>query len=187
MARENRLQISAPEAMTALAHPVRLDLINHLMASGPATASACARAVNDSPSNCSYHLRLLARVGLVEHVSSEDGRERPWRALVTGFATPEGDSDSSIAAAEKLLAVSVRRDERLVSEHLRRRDQLSKGWREAEIFSTYTLSLSARELKSLGAELDALIRPYLAATRDEPGSGRELVHLGLHAFPTDPR
>jgi DNA-binding transcriptional ArsR family regulator len=81
-----RPQITAVEALEALAHPVRLDLINHLMAAGPATASACARAVGDTPSNCSYHLRVLAQAGLVDEVRSEDRRERPWQALVTGFA-----------------------------------------------------------------------------------------------------
>src|SRR5918995_4500085 len=80
---ESRRRITEPEALEALAHPVRLELINHLMADGPATASACARAVGDSPSNCSYHLRVLAKVGLVGEVDSEDGRERPWRALIT--------------------------------------------------------------------------------------------------------
>ena len=81
MARERRRKIAEPEALDALAHPVRLDLINFLMSNGPATASACARAVGDTPSNCSYHLRTLAKVGLVGEAVSGDGRERPWQAL----------------------------------------------------------------------------------------------------------
>src|SRR5919109_3892505 len=84
MPSEARRRITEPEALEALAHPVRLALIDHLMSDGPATASACARAVGDTPSNCSYHLRILAKVGLVDEVESEDGRERPWRALIPG-------------------------------------------------------------------------------------------------------
>ena len=38
MAREVRRRIAEPEALEALAHPVRLELINHLMSAGPATA-----------------------------------------------------------------------------------------------------------------------------------------------------
>jgi DNA-binding transcriptional ArsR family regulator len=146
MPREIRRRITEPEALEALSHPVRLELMNHLMASGPATASACARAVGDTPSNCSYHLRVLAGVGLVGEDVSADGRERPWRALVTGFQTSGGP-----------LAVAVQRDQRL-----------------------------ARELSELRIELDALIRPYIAATREEAPTGSSLVHLGLHAFPTEP-
>lgn len=37
--------------LAALAHPLRPDLINHLMASGPATASQRARAVGEAPPN----------------------------------------------------------------------------------------------------------------------------------------
>src|SRR5829696_6017403 len=114
---ETRRRITEPEALEALAHPVRLELVNHLMASGPATASACARAVGDTPSNCSYHLRVLADVGLVGEDVSADGRERPWRALVTGFQTVDGP-----------LAVAVQRDQRLVRDYLSHRDDVPARW-----------------------------------------------------------
>ena len=65
---QTRRTVGEPDELAALAHPLRLDLLNHLMSSGPATASQCARAVDDTPSNCSYHLRYLARYGLVEPV-----------------------------------------------------------------------------------------------------------------------
>ena len=82
---ERRTQLTDPAVLDALAHPVRLDVLGHLMSAGPATASQCARAVGDTPSNCSYHLRVLAAHGLVEPDGSGDGRSRPWRATVTGF------------------------------------------------------------------------------------------------------
>jgi hypothetical protein len=45
--------------------------------------------------------------------------------------------------------------------------------------------MTAGELSELAAQLDALIRPYLAATREHPPATAELVHLGLHAFPAE--
>ena len=42
---EKRPLLTDPEVLEALAHPVRLDLLSYLMSDGPATASACARAV----------------------------------------------------------------------------------------------------------------------------------------------
>src|SRR5215471_783061 len=116
MARESRRRITEPDALEALAHPVRLDIINYLMASGPATASTCARAVGDTPSNCSYHLRTLAKFGLVGEVPSADGRERPWRALVTGFDTDTSGPLSPQAA--RAAAVAVRRDQQLTTDYL---------------------------------------------------------------------
>ncbi len=188
MVREHRATISEPEAMAALTHPVRLDLLTHLMAGGPATASQCARAVGDTPSNCSYHLRVLAKHGLVGPEESGDGRERPWRALVTGFSV-EGTRDEPGSArardAQALLALQVQRDQRLLRNYLARRDRVARRWRAADGYSTYTLRMTPAELSELGEALDALIRPYLAATREDPPRGTDLVHLGLHAFPLE--
>jgi DNA-binding transcriptional ArsR family regulator len=185
MARETRRRITEPEALEALAHPVRLELINHLMTDGPATASACARAVGDTPSNCSYHLRVLAKAGLVGEVDSEDGRERPWRALTTGFDTEvEYDGPITPQAAE-LLAVSLQRDQRMVRDYLARRERVPRRWRGADVYSTYTLRLRPEELIDLTAKIDALIRPYIGATREDAPRGSALVHLGLHAFPKE--
>jgi DNA-binding transcriptional ArsR family regulator len=183
MPRETRRRITEPDALEALAHPVRLELINHLMAEGPATASACARAVGDTPSNCSYHLRMLAKVGLVGDVESDDGRERPWRALITGFDTEVDNEGPMTPQAAELLAVSLQRDQRMVRDHLARRDEMPRRWRRADLYSAYTLRMSPQELTELAAKLDALIRPYIAATREDSPRGSGLVHLGLQAFP----
>jgi DNA-binding transcriptional ArsR family regulator len=188
MPREARAKITEPEAMTALAHPVRLALINHLMAAGPATASQCARAVGDTPSNCSYHLRVLARHGLVHEDESSDGRERPWRALVTGFSVEGGGDEPGSPRAEgavAMMAISVQRDQQLVRDYLARRDRVPRRWRQVDGHGTYTLRMTPEELGVLAERLDALIRPYIAATRDDAPRGADLVHLGLNAFPTE--
>jgi DNA-binding transcriptional ArsR family regulator len=186
MADEIRRRIAAPEELEALAHPVRLALIDHLMATGPATASACARAVGDTPSNCSYHLRVLAQVGLVGEVTSGDGRERPWQALVTGFDTASDDSDAVPTPEEaRLLAVSMQHEHRLATDYLGRRAQEPPAWRKAGFAGAYTLRMAPDELSELTGKLDVLIRPYIAATRDQPPADAELVHLGLQAFRTN--
>src|SRR5258708_12203563 len=141
MAGEHRVTISETAAMTALAHPVRLDLLNALMSQGPATASQCARAVGDTPSNCSYHLRVLARHGLVGAEESGDGRERPWRALVTGFdvdGLQDEPGSSRARSASALAALSVQRDQRLVRDYLARRDEGPGPWRRVDGYNTYT-------------------------------------------------
>jgi DNA-binding transcriptional ArsR family regulator len=185
MADEVRRRIAEPEELEALAHPIRLALIDHLMAAGPATASACARAVGDTPSNCSYHLRVLAQAGLVGEVASDDGRERPWQALITGFDTASEASEAVPTPQEaRLLAVSMQHDHRLAREYLARRAQHPPEWRQAGFYGSYTLRLGPQELSELTEKLDALIRPYIAATRDGAPPDAELVHLGLHAFLT---
>ena len=186
MPEPTRPVISDLDAVRALAHPVRLDVLNHLMAEGPATASACARAVGDTPSNCSYHLRVLAKHGLVEADTSADGRERPWRATVTGFSLDEtepGTADDHGAA--QLLAASVALDQRLAREYLGRRASVPPKWRASDAYAQYSLRVTPAELAQLGAGIDDLVRPYIASTRVERPRGSAQVHVGLQAFPRD--
>lgn len=182
---EQRKAVSGSGELAALAHPVRLDLLNYLMSSGSATASACARAVGDTPSNCSYHLRYLAKYGLVEAEDGGDGRERPWRATITGFGVDLEHADPEQAAA--LNAIALQRDQRLAREHLARRDQLDPQWQAAAGINTYTLRMTPGELTELTQQLDALIRPYIAATRKNSSEDTALVHFGVHGFPLEQR
>jgi DNA-binding transcriptional ArsR family regulator len=182
---ETRPLLTDPEVLEALAHPVRLDLLSYLMSDGPATASACARAVGDNPSNCSYHMRALARHGLVEAAGSRDGRERPWRATITGFRTtqsgPAGTAEAQATAA--VMAASVALDQRLERDYLVHRDAVSEAWRDVDQYSSYTVRVTPAELKTLGEEIDALIRPLIAARREQPPEDAELVHVSVRAFP----
>ncbi|GAA0925591.1 winged helix-turn-helix domain-containing protein [Virgisporangium aurantiacum] len=197
---ETRRTVGTPDELAALAHPLRLDLLNHLMSSGPATASQCARAIGDTPSNCSYHLRYLARHGLVEpaldpasepepveepkeqkeaqETGQRDNRERPWRATITGFSFGSGPQTKTLAA------ITLQRDHRLARDYLGRVDHIDEAWREAGGLATYTLRMTSTELAELYQRLDALIRPFIAATRGAV-DGAELVHLGLNAFPLE--
>src|ERR1700742_3983403 len=103
--REQRRRLSDPRALRALAHPLRLELLDRLMSFGDQTAAQCAEAIGSTASNCSYHLRALARVGLVERGHSDDRRERPWRATATGleFGPADPSSSPAIAAAAQAL------------------------------------------------------------------------------------
>jgi predicted transcriptional regulator len=183
-AAESLVEISDVRALTALAHPVRLSLLQHLMAVGPRTASQCAAVVGASPSNCSYHLRLLARFGMVEPVEADDGRERPWRAAATGFrfGGPEGDP-ATRAAAQALTMAQLEESARLARDFLRRIDAEGEDWQQAVAFGTYALALTSAELTELVTALDRLIRPYIALTRQGTPPDARPVHLNLEAFP----
>jgi DNA-binding transcriptional ArsR family regulator len=182
---ERRPVLTDPDVLEALAHPVRLDLLTYLMANGPASASTCARAVGDTPSNSSYHLRTLARHGLVESVESSDRRQRPWRATITGFdldpvpdpGTPSGRGTAAVMAASLAL------EQRLLRDYLSHRDAVPAAWRAVDLASSYTLRISPAELGVLGQQIDALIRPLIAANRDAAPGDAELVEVDLYAFP----
>lgn len=180
--RERRPQLTDPAVVDALAHPVRLDVLGYLMSSGPATASACARAVGDTPSNCSYHLRVLAAHGLVEPDDSGDGRSRPWRATITGFTVGTDTADAEEGAA-RLLAAAVELDHHLAREYLRRQPDLPQRWRDIDSHASFGLALTPEELADVLRRIDAVLRPYLQATRTDMPQDAEHIHLSVMALP----
>ncbi|GAA3888034.1 helix-turn-helix domain-containing protein [Leifsonia kafniensis] len=183
---EHRPNLTDPGVLDALSHPVRLDVLGFLMSAGPATASECARAVGDTPSNCSYHLRTLARHGLVVADESTDGRTKPWRATITGFTTelPDGsDGSAGHAGVDAMLEASLQLDYQLAREHVRTRDTLPEEWREAEMHATYGLKVTPDELRIITEQIDAVLRPFLAATRTDAPDGAGHAHVSLTAFP----
>ncbi|HVQ94662.1 MAG TPA: winged helix-turn-helix domain-containing protein [Mycobacteriales bacterium] len=181
---EQRRTITDVRALAAVAHPVRVALLNQLMAYGPRTASQCADAVGASASACSYHLRQLARWGFVEPAPADDGRERPWQATATGFALdPDLGDPAALAMQQTLAGMQVDQDAELAHAFLRRADSVGQEWLDATELSRFSLLMTPDELAALTAALDALIRPYIGLTRTDPPAGAKPVHLDLNAFP----
>ncbi len=177
---ENVLRVTDPRALQALAHPTRVSLLDHLMAVGPRTASQCAKAVGESASTCSWHMRQLARFGFVERVASDDGRERPWRATATGFAYDPSDTDERLQGA--VLTTQLRAEEEALLRHLAARDELPQPWRDASAVHTFHLLMTPDELAALESQLDRSIRPYIALTRDDAPADARPVRLHLRAY-----
>lgn len=179
----SRASHTPAETMKALALPIRLEALNYLMSSGPATSSAIARAIGESPSNCSYHLRELLRVGLVEDSDSPSARERVWKAAVTGVRSGEPVSGSEEAQATADLSAAVLQlDQRLARNYLANRERVGQEWRQAEAISSYTLRVSPAETQQLLKDIDALVRPFIVPLRVEPPADAEMVQLSLQAF-----
>ena len=184
-AQERRVRISDPRALRALAHPLRLALLDRLMSFGEQTAAQCAEAVGSTASNCSYHLRALARAGLVESGSSADRRERPWCATSTGLEFGRHDAATSPASAGAARAVDelvLAHDEELTRRAKGRHDQQPPDWQAAETYHTYALKLTPSELRQVVLEIDRLVRPYITPTRGDAPEDAEVAHLRLLAF-----
>jgi DNA-binding transcriptional ArsR family regulator len=182
---ERRTRITDPLALRALAHPLRLALLDRLMSFGEQTAAQSAEALGSTASNCSYHLRALARVGLVERGQSADGRERPWRSTATGLEFGPRDpmeSMSSAPAARAVDELALARDEELTHRALARHHEQPAEWRAVEAYSSYALRVTPAELGQLVSEIDRLVRPYIALTRGVASEEAEVAYLRLVTF-----
>ena len=93
------VELRDPRALRALAHPIRIRLLGLLRREGPLTATEAGRRIDESSGSASYHLRQLARFGLVEDAAGGHGRERPWRATALYTSWPDVSDTSELAEA----------------------------------------------------------------------------------------
>src|SRR5690606_21557592 len=59
-------KIRDARVLRAVAHPLRLGILDELLKDGPLTATELAERLGETPANCSWHLRQLARYGFIE-------------------------------------------------------------------------------------------------------------------------
>ena len=179
--------IGDPRALRALAHPDRLAILDRLAEDGARTATELGAALGISPSAASYHLRLLARFGLVVDAGGGAGRNRPWRAAGTGFSfEPAEHSEPGAEAAAQLLGSElVRRGERETLAFVAGESRLPPEWRAASHLANKTLRLSACEAVELVRRLEELVQPYLRSTRPDPPADALVVRLLVRLFPRD--
>ena len=172
------------EALAALAVPARFALLNHLLAAGPRTASQCAAVIGESASNCSWHLRALARVGLVERANDVpgDARTRPWRATAVGFDFSAASGPAARVARSAIGAIAAKQADELYGRYLSRQELLPEEWTAAAADNAYALDIAPDELRSLVEAVDALIRPYVRGIRRNAPTGARVVNVALRAF-----
>ncbi|MFB7663285.1 helix-turn-helix domain-containing protein [Kitasatospora sp. NPDC056138] len=97
-------RLSDPRAMRALAHPTRIALLEALAKREPLTATEAAELTGESPTNCAFHLRTLAKYGFVEEAGGAPGRRRPWRLKHIGFSVDNTHEDAETSHAAEALA-----------------------------------------------------------------------------------
>jgi hypothetical protein len=180
--------LSDARTLRALAHPLRIELIDHLTFRGPLTATQCAALVGESPSSCSFHLRTLAKYGFVEEAEGGTGRQRPWRVVTVGNRWDSGPETppAERAAGETLGRLVMDRDRRLHDDYLARADEFEPEWAGAAVQSNFGGYLTPAQLKEIGERLLSIWLPYMeridAAPADRP-AGSRLVHMAAFGFP----
>ena len=158
---------SLTEATTlkALAHPLRWDLLEALAVHGPLTATEAAELVGESPANCSWHLRQLAKYGLVEEDPSGSGRRRPWRRTGEGMEWHGSEQDPEVEAASQALTdVFLEREFGLIKTAMRRPQP--EGWVDHAVATQTITWLTHEELDALGNQLHELLGQYRGRVSD---------------------
>ena len=152
-------RLTDPRELAALAHPVRLGILEVLSIEGPQTATDVAARLGESPANCSWHLRKLAEFGFVEETGDGHGRRRPWRVTELGLSW---DSESAPTPADHQVALSLsemmldRQLDRLHAAQVRAPEEPA-SWRAAMEVSQSATWLTDEELAARNDEIRAIL------------------------------
>jgi DNA-binding transcriptional ArsR family regulator len=161
-------RLQDPRELAALAHPVRLGIMELLTVSGPLTATELADRLDETPANCSWHLRKLAEHHFVEEAGGGIGRQRPWQVRSIGLAWDESDSSPSQVRAGRALEQMMleRQVTRFHEARARLHDDGDEDWGQAAQATQSASWLTLDELEAVNAELRAVLEKYVDRLTD---------------------
>jgi hypothetical protein len=169
-----------------------------LTVSGPLTATELADRLDETPANCSWHLRKLAEHDFVEEAGGGIGRQRPWQVRSVGLAWDEGDATPGELRAGRALEelLMERQVTRLHAFRAQLHDDGDDDWSDATSVTQSASWLTVDELDDLNAELRSVLERYADRITDPaqrpPGSrlcefvawGVPLLLPGVEATPS---
>jgi DNA-binding transcriptional ArsR family regulator len=179
--------------LRALAHPLRLQLLEVLHTEGPATASQLGRRLGESSGATSYHLRALYRAGMVEEAEQRNARERWWqrspdRRMVPN-SVPEDASPTERAelkaAHAQIESILLERDENAMRRWMDVRYDLPLEWQDAQWIGNLRLWATAAEVQDFVQTVIQLAEP-LREVPEARDSERLEVHFTFRVLPQQP-
>lgn len=179
-------EISDARTLRALAHPVRLALIETLSIEGPMTATEAGERIGESPTTCSFHLRQLAKYNFVEEAGGGKGRARPWRITSTYLQFSAHDDPELEIASNALMRLFRERQLDRYRTWLETRTMFPLQWRQAAGESDLVFHVTAEELKALNDELLAFLLPRFRDRLTDPSqrpAGSAPVEMLVFSYP----
>lgn len=184
---ERRLVTSDPAVLRALAHPLRIEILAVLDELEQATATEIAERVGESPSNCSFHLRQLAKAGYIER-AEQRGTAKPWRPVHhSRNLSPDEHDPASVRSSAAIGAMYVRREADRVVEFLTTAPVHDPDWVGAVTVNTAEFWATADEMQDLAVRIAQLTEHLQGRSHDPskrpPGSRRGHLFATLNPDP----
>jgi DNA-binding transcriptional ArsR family regulator len=174
-----RPELHDPRVLRAIAHPVRSRILTELDAHGSLRAADVAVLLGIPANSASFHLRQLAKFGLVEEdpAAARDKRDRVWKVTEeAGYNVSIGEVEK--APGGKAASAVFRRTKAAWSHHL---VELAYGEdRTPGISRTVTeqaVRLTKAEALDLVEELTDLIDGWRKRNQGHADDGRETYHV----------
>ena len=181
-------RIADLDGLKALAHPVRVQIIEALSTYGAHTASGLAERLGESSGSTSYHLRQLEKHGYVREVAERGtARERWWERVPGAIQMGSPELDQSEAGRQ---ASRVIMREWLHHREVGVRDIVERGmtglsplWRDAVNLQSASVHVTAEQLSDLNEQIVTLITEFAREHRGQRVIGSRPVQLQYFAFP----
>jgi DNA-binding transcriptional ArsR family regulator len=187
--KEEPRKLTDPRVIRALAHPVRIALLEALVREGPLTATEAAELLADSPGNMSWHLQTLAKYGYVEEAEGGVGRRRPWRLVSMGTSYDEDPDDTELSvAATGLTKLGNERAFSRLDRWMNERGGYPRDWQHAWFSANNISYLMPDELRQLGDDILEVILRYRDRTvhPELRPEGSLPVSILAYGFPIEP-
>ena len=176
------------ESLKALAHPLRVRILDTLSTYGEFTASGLGERLGESSGSMSYHLRQLEKHHFVREVEGKGtARERWWERVPGGIklGTPGSETSPSERAASRLvLREWMNNRSTVLNDFLERGDDvLSEEWLAASSISLSNLWLTSEQSNELGNRLQGVLDEFVVAYRGQRVPGARPVQTHINVFP----
>ncbi|UFU02533.1 helix-turn-helix domain-containing protein [Ruania suaedae] len=177
-------------AMKAFAHPLRIRMFAHLTDVGAATATQLADRFGESSAQTSYHLRQLARHGLVEEDAERGtGRERWWQASSFSIPDTQAREDPVLRSLAGTVLAGLLEQRMLALRTWSEDVDAPQPWVQASLQQATTASLTADELATMNEAVQEVLEEHIGRAKQrresdpEASSGERRVRMYYDAFP----
>jgi len=180
--------MSDPRTLRAIAHPTRGRILDELGATGPMRAADIGEALGIPANQASFHLRQLAKYGVIEPApeAARDKRDRVWKLPdERGFRLDVQDIQKRPGGKA---AVSVFRQNKAAWAH-RLVDEVFSFKKRKDTFSAIvdqTLKLTKDEAAEFMGEVDEVLSRWADKTRGRAPERRTYVFYSMvQPYPED--
>ncbi len=152
-------KLSDVRMLRGIAHPVRNRILEEMSAGGPQRAADLAERLGVPANQASFHLRQLAKYGLVEEAPelARDGRDRVWRVVHESGLSVNLEELAGQDGAKAAITVFRRQWTAAAHDAIDRADHAERQKDATVAVSTHAVRLTKAEAKELAGEINDLV------------------------------
>jgi predicted ArsR family transcriptional regulator len=181
-------KMSDPRVLRALAHPTRGRILDELGATGPMRAADVGEALGIPANQASFHLRQLAKYGLIQPApeAARDKRDRVWRLPNERGFSLDVENIAGEPGGKAALTVFQRQQTARAHQMVDKVFALEKEEGVLRAIIDQPLKLTKDEAAELLGDLDEMLARWAERTRGRSPERRTyIVYSMLQPYPED--